>query len=133
MRISDWSSDVCSSDLPVGRPAPRPPADQRPKKISVTAVDKLKADPYEFYAKHILRLVRRDPVDVDPSAADRGNAMHAIMEAWVKEDGGRDPALLIARAEKMIGDWTEHPLLRVLWQPRVLRAVQWAGIGRAHV
>src|SRR3546814_16040232 len=26
----------------------------------------------------------------------------------------------------MIGDWTEHPLLRVLWQPRVLRAVQWA-------
>lgn len=111
---------------PVGRPAPRPPADQRPKKISVTAVDKLKADPYEFYAKHILRLVRRDPVDVDPSAADRGNAMHAIMEAWVKEDGGRDPALLIARAERMIGDWTEHPLLRVLWQPRVLRAVQWA-------
>src|SRR3546814_18181797 len=72
---------------PVGRPAPRPPADQRPKKISVTAVDKLKADPYEFYAKHILRLVRRDPVDVDPSAADRGNAMHAIMEAWVKEIG----------------------------------------------
>src|SRR3546814_2018200 len=124
MRISDWSSDVCSSDLlerriglaahdfvsalgapqvlvtrarrdvskptiasrlwlrleamtggmprqpllpgwaagldapqgkarPVGRPAPRPPADQRPKKISVTAVDKLKADPYEFYAKPI--------------------------------------------------------------------------------
>src|SRR3546814_12235799 len=49
---------------PVGRPAPHPPADQRPKKISVTAVDKLKADPYEFYAKHNLRLVRRDPVDV---------------------------------------------------------------------
>src|SRR3546814_14363844 len=101
MRISDWSSDVCSSDLPVGRPAPRPPADQRPKKISVTAVDKLKADPYEFYAKHILRLVRRDPVDVDPSAADRGNALHAIMEAWVQKDGGRDPRLMIARAEQI--------------------------------
>src|SRR3546814_19133276 len=49
-----------------------------------------------------------------------------LFRSWVKEDGGRDPALLIARAEKMIGDWTEHPLLRVLWQPRVLRAVQWA-------
>src|SRR3546814_18316828 len=49
-----------------------------------------------------------------------------LFRSWVKEDGGRDPALLIARAAKMIGDWTEHPLLRVLWQPRVLRAVQWA-------
>src|SRR3546814_20562666 len=26
MRISDWSSDVCSSDLPVAPPAPPPPA-----------------------------------------------------------------------------------------------------------
>src|SRR3546814_13058236 len=73
-----------------------------------------------------MRLSRRGPVDGDPSAADGGNAMPGIMAAWVQEDGGRDPAVLIARAEKMIGDWTEHPLLRVLWQPRVLRAVQWA-------
>src|SRR3546814_3220215 len=31
MRMSDWSSDVCSSDLPLGRKSPgtSPPADRR--------------------------------------------------------------------------------------------------------
>src|SRR3546814_3850708 len=28
MRISDWSSDVCSSDLPQGSPHPDPPSNQ---------------------------------------------------------------------------------------------------------
>src|SRR3546814_12758263 len=30
MRISDWSSDVCSSDLPPPRRPPRPPARRAP-------------------------------------------------------------------------------------------------------
>ncbi len=111
---------------PASRPAPRPPADKRPKRISVTAVDRLKADPYEFYAKSILKVIRRDAVDTDPSAADRGNAIHAIMEQWVSQDGGRDPALLVKRAEAMLAGWIEHPLLRVLWQPRVMRIAEWA-------
>src|SRR3546814_4147649 len=34
MRISDWSSDVCSSDLPRGRGGPRaPPLDRRPRPL----------------------------------------------------------------------------------------------------
>ena len=36
---------------PVDRPAPSPPAEQRPDRISVTAVDRLKADPFAFYAR----------------------------------------------------------------------------------
>src|SRR3546814_8256632 len=64
--LPGWAAGL---DAPVGkpvpatRPAPRPPADKRPRRISVTAVDRLKADPYEFYAKSILKLIRRDPVD----------------------------------------------------------------------
>lgn len=111
---------------PASRPAPRPSAALRPRRISVTAVDRLKADPYAFYAQHMLKLTRRDAVDIDPTAADRGNAVHAIMEEWVEQDGGRDPALLVLRAEKMLAGWTEHPLLRILWHPRVMGAVQWA-------
>src|SRR3546814_8259486 len=81
--LPGWAAGL---DAPVGkpvpatRPAPRPPADKRPRRISVTAVDRLKADPYEFYAKSILKLIRRDPVDIDPSAAERGNAIHAIID-----------------------------------------------------
>ena len=46
---------------PVDRPAPSPPAEQRPDRISVTAVDRLKADPFAFYAQAILRLRRARP------------------------------------------------------------------------
>lgn len=127
--LPGWAAglDACAGrPEPVSRPSPRPPVEARPRQISVTAVDRLKADPYAFYAQSVLRLKRRDLVDADPSAAERGNAVHAILEAWVKEDGGRDPALLVTRAERMLAGWTEHPLLRVLWQPRVMRAVEWA-------
>ena len=54
--------------------APKPPARLRPTVISVTEVDRLKADPYAFYARRVLRLTPLDPVDADPSAAWRGTA-----------------------------------------------------------
>src|SRR3546814_18481590 len=43
MRISDWSSDVCSSDLPMGRPEQgprRPPAGDRikPKRTDISTI-----------------------------------------------------------------------------------------------
>ncbi|HUG44967.1 MAG TPA: double-strand break repair protein AddB, partial [Sphingomicrobium sp.] len=38
--------DDCGTPRPVERPQPCPPAGQRPKRISVTAVDRLKADPF---------------------------------------------------------------------------------------
>src|SRR3546814_7591935 len=39
MRISDWSSDVCSSDLSPGRLLPAPPGGEAPlKRVGSTAV-----------------------------------------------------------------------------------------------
>src|SRR3546814_13831647 len=85
MRISDWSSDVCSSDLP----EPVPPPALRPTTISVTEVDRLKADPYAFYARRVLRLMPLDAVDADPSAAWRGTVVHRNLEIWKREDEDR--------------------------------------------
>jgi ATP-dependent helicase/nuclease subunit B len=69
---------------PADRPAPCPPADERPKRISVTAVDRLKADPFAFYAQAILGLRTLDPVDADHSAAWKGTAVHEVLEEWLK-------------------------------------------------
>ena len=67
----------------------------------MTEVDRLKADPYAFYARKMLGLTALDPVDADPSAAWRGSAVHAVLEAWMKEDDC-DPARLRARAEALL-------------------------------
>ncbi|MEJ7934980.1 double-strand break repair protein AddB [Sphingobium sp. AN558] len=109
---------------PASRPAPRPPASVRPRLIPVTDVDRLKADPYAFYARRILRLARLDPVDADAGPAWRGTAVHDILQHWA-EAGDRDPASLEARARAMFDRPEVHPLLRALWQPRLMEAVRW--------
>ncbi len=109
---------------PAPRPAPRPPREDRPKRIAVTDLDRLKADPFAFYAKAILRLKREEAVDAEHHAAWKGTAVHEVLEAWFREDGC-DPAKLVARAGAMIADEAIHPMLRALWSPRLMEAVDW--------
>ena len=108
---------------PARQPAPAPPAAIRPRSISVTEVDRLKADPFAFYARKMLKLGPLDPVDADPSAAWRGSAVHAVLEAWTKEDDC-DPDKLVERAEALLTAQDAHPLMRALWQPRLAEAVR---------
>ena len=109
---------------PADRPEPLPPKRLRPRQISVTEVDRLKADPFAFYARRILKLAALDPVDADPSAAWRGTAVHAVLEAWAREDAC-DPEKLLPRAVTLLADPATHPLLRALWQPRLVAAFEW--------
>ena len=109
---------------PVARPAPVPPVEARPKRIAVTDLDRLQADPFAFYAKAILRLRPLDPLDADHSAAWKGTAVHRILEEWQKEDDC-DPVTLFGRAEALIAGDAIHPMLRALWQPRLIEAIKW--------
>jgi len=121
-----WAQSIDRPDayLPATRPAPAPPAADRPRRISVTEVDRLKADPFAFYARAMLRLSRWDAVDADASAAWRGSAVHRILEEWML-DGRCAPEDLVPRAERMLADPAAHPLMRALWQPRLIEAVEW--------
>ena len=109
---------------PAKRPAPVPPLSARPRRISVTDVDRLKADPFAFYARKMLGLAPLDALDADPSAAWRGSAVHKVLEIWMNEDDC-DPARLRSRAERLLEESAAHPLMRALWQPRLLEAIDW--------
>ena len=106
------------------RPAPCPPLDRRPTKLSVSAVDRLAADPYAFYAAAVLRLRPMEALEEEPGAAWKGSHVHAILDAWHRRDGG-DPARLLARAAEFLDAEGEHPLLRALWEPRLMRSLAW--------
>ena len=109
---------------PADRPAPCPPREQRPEKIHVTQVDRLKADPFAFYAQAILNLRKRDPVDDDHTARWKGIAVHKALEEWLLHDEC-DPDRLRPRAERLLEDEAIHPMLRALWAPRLLEAIDW--------
>ncbi|WP_339347382.1 double-strand break repair protein AddB [uncultured Sphingomonas sp.] len=124
--LEGWTRalDRAGTPVPAARPAPLPPAALRPDVISVTEVDRLKADPFAFYARRILKLMPLDAVDADPSAAWRGTAVHAVLEAWARDDAC-DPDRLLPRAVALLDDPAAHPLLRALWQPRLIAAFEW--------
>lgn len=116
--------DAPGEHAPADRPAPIPPAARRPSTISVTEIDRLKADPYAFYARRVLALMPLDPVDADPTAAWRGTEVHRILEEWWKQDGCA-PDALVRRAEAMLADERTHPMMRALWRPRLMEAIDW--------
>ncbi len=106
------------------QPKPMPSAQQRRVDIAVTALDRLRADPYAFYAQKILGLSALDMVDAPPSPAWRGSAVHDILELWKTEDG-LDADKLVARAEKLLNSDSTSPLLRTMWRPRLMAAIAW--------
>jgi ATP-dependent helicase/nuclease subunit B len=108
----------------IDKPAPRPSAEQRVKRLSVTELDRLRADPFAFYAKRILGLPALDPVDAEPSAAWRGTLVHEILELWHRDDA-LDPALLVPRACRFLDAANVHPLIKALWRPRLVAALGW--------
>lgn len=108
---------------PYPQPQPMPTAAQRDVALAVTAVDRLRGDPYQFYAQAILRLRSLDGLDADPSAAWQGTVVHNVMERWHKA-GGRAGELL-ALASEELAEMQAHPVTRSLWWPRLERALQW--------
>jgi ATP-dependent helicase/nuclease subunit B len=109
---------------PADQPAPSPPQEQRPKAIGVTSVDRLRADPFAFYARTILGLKELDSVDEDHTARWKGTAVHKVLEEWQLHDGC-DPDKLRPRAEALLADEGVHAMLRALWSPRLLEAIDW--------
>jgi len=116
--------DDPGSPAPTHRPRPQPPADLRPRRISVTSVDRLKADPFAFYAQAMLGLRTLDPLDAEHSVRWRGTAVHEILERWLTEDDC-SPEKLLPRAEALLRSEAVHPMVRALWAPRLLEAIRW--------
>jgi ATP-dependent helicase/nuclease subunit B len=102
------------------RPEPMPTPDQRKVALSVTNVDRLRADPYQFYAAAILRLPELERLDASPTAAWQGTVAHRSLEVW--HGTGRPLAEI---AEQELHAMHAHPLTRALWRPRLLKALEW--------
>ncbi len=105
------------------QPKPMPTAEQRRVDIAVTALDRLRGDPYQFYASAILGLRSLDPIDADPTPAWKGTAVHDVLKAWHKAGGL--PGELVPLAERMFDEMSAHPFMRTMWKPRLINALHW--------
>ncbi len=112
---------------PAPQPRPNPALKLRPRRISITEIDTLIADPFAFHAKHILKLRKLDPLDQDPTAMMRGNLAHEVLDKWVAARHGSLLQLEQITAEVLSSATSHFPLLAAAWVPRIQRALEWAG------
>ena len=107
---------------PAGRPAPKPPAHMRPRKLSITEAETLLRSPYDLYARHVLGLRRIDPLGADPDHAERGTLIHDILGDFLTE--GHDPQsadafdAIMAIAQERYGRLDAIPARRDIWLAR---------------
>jgi ATP-dependent helicase/nuclease subunit B len=109
---------------PAPRPAPRPPADDRPRRISVTGVDKLARDPFAYYADRMLGLSALDPLSAAPDPRWRGTRVHRLFEDWVR--GGATREGFEAELAALGADPALDAIARAFWLPRIEPALRWA-------
>jgi len=114
-------------------PRPRPPADKRLKRISVTQVETLIRDPYALYARRILGLEYLKPIGALAGAAERGSAVHKAIERF--EDGA-DHGLLSDLLDEELRRAGVSPERRAAERARLMISVNaliaWFAERRAH-
>jgi ATP-dependent helicase/nuclease subunit B len=112
---------------PVDRPAPCPPAEARPRRLTVSDIESLINDPYAFYARRILRLSALDDLDADPGAAEYGQVVHAAMRYFLDGLPRRWPGdgaaleLWDVATEKALEEESPTPALDAIWRARLAR------------
>ncbi|MEM8553305.1 MAG: double-strand break repair protein AddB [Pseudomonadota bacterium] len=128
---TDWAKQLDSPDLsdPIGapRPAPCPPVEARPRRLSVTDVEKLIRDPYQIYAKHVLRLQSLPGLRLRPDMAMRGTVLHAVFEAGLPGLDGLDHdqqrEVLLQTGREVLAETVPWPTAREFWMARLNRVV----------
>ena len=115
---------------PIGPPAPKPPVSARPRRLSVTEIEKWMRDPYSIYARHILKLKPLDPLEQDSSIADYGTVVHKALQTFVaKHPSGALPANgyaeLCAIGRDLFAKGALRPSIMAFWWPRFERIAAW--------
>lgn len=110
---------------PAHRPAPCPPADARPRSLSVTAIQRLIRDPYAIYAQRVLGLRAFAPLAKSPDAPLRGEIVHDILEAFINEWPTLAPDDRLPRmqaiAAQILDDQAPWPAHRAVWRIKLER------------
>ena len=127
----DWARalDAPGKLTPSLPPTPRPPVYARPKKLSVTRIEAWMRDPYSIFARDILKLRPLDPLEADPTAADRGTIIHATLDRFISETTGALPTDAETRlyeiGRSVFSNLAKHPVVHAFWWPRFERVARW--------
>ena len=121
--------DNIQTRVRINAPAPCPPVEMRPRRISVTRIDRWLANPYAIFASEILKLEPLPALGADPSSALRGSVVHEIMNRFANRYADRLPddisGELVVMAREALANYAQNPRIRAFWQGRFERFATW--------
>lgn len=123
--------DRPQESVSISRPAPRPPVALRPKKLSVTRIERLRRDPYAIFAEYVLQLTPLAPLGAELGPREMGMAIHEAIAKFVARhprgplpDHAREELIKIARVE--LAAFQRDPFFISFIWPRVLAGLDHA-------
>ncbi|HEU0189628.1 MAG TPA: PD-(D/E)XK nuclease family protein [Gallionella sp.] len=125
------AEDVRKVDLPQAvQPAPSVASEAVPASVSISAYNSLVACPYQFYARHILRLNELDEVQEGIEKRDYGERVHDILrrfhERYPQVSGhpaGEMEAVLHRISEEVFADLLQQDFAARAWLARWFAAL----------
>lgn len=121
--------DQADHFLPIDQPRPTPPVSMRPRRLSVTDIEKWIRNPYQIYARHILKLKPLKKLEIDFEAKDKGDIFHQVFEECLKTfPQGLPPnidAWLHQKGLDIFGEKIHNPRIRFFWWSRFEEIANW--------
>jgi len=133
---SPWVALAQSLEMPSGteplqgpmrKPAPAPPVAVRPRKFSVTEIEKLVRNPYAIYARRLLALEPLPSFGLAPDAALRGSLFHDAIADWNKS-GAKDEQSLLAAGGRRFATLGDDAEIKNFWWPHFKRMALWLAV-----
>lgn len=121
--------DEAATITPAQRPAPKPPFEARPRRLSVTEIEDLLRDPYTIYARHVLKLQPLEDIDAPIDAAARGTFIHDSIAEFDLTHKKALPAdalsALLTIGKRHFAPLENFPEAKAFWWPRFERIAAW--------
>ncbi len=127
----EWarSRDTFQKAPPPQQPRPCPPVTSRPRRISVSGIERWIANPYAIFASEILKLKAMPRLGAEPDAALKGKFLHEAMSRFAQEYPVTLPANATERlaeiAREVLEAHVSHPRIAAFWLPRFERFAAW--------
>ena len=113
----------------ISAPEPRPAAELRPRRMSVTRVEQWIKNPYAIFAGQILKLEPLPALGEPPDQSLRGALVHEVLSKFAAAHPDTLPqdleTALEAIAEEVLEDYTGHARIAAFWMPRLKRFLTW--------
>ena len=122
--------------IEIKAPQPTPAVALRPRRMSVTEIERWISNPYAIFARHILKLEPLPPLGASPDQSLRGGLVHEVLSQFAIAHPTALPSDPLAELEKIasavLESYTGHPRVAAFWLPRLKRFLKWFAEGEAE-